>query len=114
LRDKVSVTFQLGVAFGVAIATAVVLTWMGIRNQQSGWRRQRSNTILDILYAWAAANAEMRITTSEAPRQQPAAQPTMESQLSALHAALTPNAGVSPQVDSVVHSQVVTTPASRG
>jgi hypothetical protein len=97
--DKLSVTFHLGVAFGIAIATAGVLALMGVKNRQSGWRRQQSNTVLDILCAWAEANAQMRAMAKAPSPVPPAAQLSMESQLSALHAALTPHAGVSPQFE---------------
>ena len=68
LGDKVSTPFQRGVAFAVVIVTAGVLTWMGMRNRQCGWNRQRSNTILDVFETWATTNAEMSALSNDRNR----------------------------------------------
>ena len=102
--------FQPGIAYGVAIVTAIVLGCMAVRNQQSGWRKSRTNGVMDILMAWAEAQAESR----QAP-QQPAqgrkvlqvekpviVAPTataaahMSGQLASLMTALNVHSGVTP------------------
>jgi hypothetical protein len=96
-------TFHIAAAYGVAVIASLLVVWMGIKNRQSEWRRVRSNTILDVLLAWAAAKAELRRAAPE---------PSMTSQLSALNAALNVNAGVSPvptpaQLESTVPIQMM-------
>jgi hypothetical protein len=92
--DKPGMTFHIAAAYGVTILTGLVLGWMAVQNQRSGWRRERSNVILDTLIAWAKVKQEMsRNAQSLAPSPAPAA---MTNQLFALSAALGQNTGIAP------------------
>jgi hypothetical protein len=52
--------FHIAAAYGVAATAIVVLAAMGARNRQSGWKRERSDSFLDILMRWAEVKAEER------------------------------------------------------
>lgn len=92
-------TFHASVAYGIVICTVAFMGWMSVRNKRSGWQRQRSNTLIDLLYTWAAANAEMRTApVATAPV------PLISSQLSALNVALSKNGGLSPEKPPVITS----------
>jgi hypothetical protein len=52
--------------WGVAFVTIAALAFAGRRNQKAGYKCERTNDVLDILMAWARADAEMR-----RPRQHP-------------------------------------------
>jgi hypothetical protein len=94
------VTFHTPVAYGIVICTVAFMGRMSVRNKRSGWQRQRSNLLMDLLYTWAAANAEMR-SARVAPV--PAAlTPVIGSQLSALNVALSKNGGLSPETPPVI------------
>ena len=54
--------FDTAIAYGIALLIAVVLGFMGVRNQRSEWRRERSDTVLDIMMAWAEAKAGILTT----------------------------------------------------
>jgi hypothetical protein len=97
VSDKLGVTFDIGIAFVVVIAATAGLVFAGRRNRQSGWRRQPSNAVLDLLIAWAHINAEVR-REARTPPQQAAGESSLASQLSALHVAVGQNAGMSPQL----------------
>jgi hypothetical protein len=97
------VTFHTTVAYGIVICTVAFMGWMSVRNKRSGWQRQRSNPLIDLLYTWAAANAEMR-SARVAPV--PAAPiPLIGSQLSALSVALSKHGGLSPEKPPVITSR---------
>jgi hypothetical protein len=53
-------SFHLLVAYGMAAVAIAVLALMGMRNRQSGWRRERNDNIVDALIAWAEKKADAR------------------------------------------------------
>src|SRR3954466_11699107 len=60
LADKSSMAFDITIAYAVTLAAVNSLAYVAVRNHRYGWRRERSNTLLDTLIAWANAKAEMR------------------------------------------------------
>jgi hypothetical protein len=110
--DEVHMLFESTFAYTIVAVTALFLGGMSIHNRHTGWRRTRSNTLLDILQAWAEARAEMQQETA-APGQgtgltPPLSQPAMSTQLGALNAALRVNTGVSPGPSSAEDNRITT------
>src|SRR5262245_52832506 len=96
---KVSVPFDVVIAFEIAFGVAMFLFWMGIRNQRAGWRRHRPNVVLEMLTLWAKANAELRSGTPPSPlsvKSSAEAPLIVSEQLTLLNRALSVNAGVKP------------------
>lgn len=73
--------FSLALAYAVAVAVTGMIAWMGRRNQQRGWQRERTDGLTDILTTWAEAR-QLNRSAEPAPssaltrsRQTAAAQP---------------------------------------
>jgi hypothetical protein len=92
--------FSLALAYGIASIVTAIVGMMGIRNQQSNWRRDRSDDLTDLLMAWADARhgawsaaaapsaATPSLPSSAEPFIAPATASTMAAQLLALQSVL--------------------------
>jgi hypothetical protein len=109
LADKLSMAFNITIAFTITVVAIHSLVYLSMRNKRAGWRRERSNTLLDTLIAWANANTEMRwtqertksIVTTRGTSVEPE---LLTQQLSALQLALNVNAGTTPGLHPVLDS----------
>jgi hypothetical protein len=64
--DVATITRSAIFGWSVAFFTIAALALAGRRNQKAGYKRHRTNDVLDVLMAWARANEEMY-----GPRQHP-------------------------------------------
>jgi hypothetical protein len=97
--DESSVAFSAPIAFAISIAVGIWLTVLAVRNHQSGWRRDRSNTFLEILSMAEKAKAELRemkMPPQDGGEDAKRVAEPMDLQLTALHTILNQHAGVSP------------------
>jgi len=65
MADKGSMQFDLMYAWFAVAATAATLFTMSVRNRRSGWRRQRSDLILENLMAWSSVEEQERTESSQ-------------------------------------------------
>lgn len=103
-------TFNIPVAYAVMIAAGIYLISGGIKNRRSGWQRVRSNTVLDVLFIWAAARTELRRGEPALPATAVQDDTALASQLAALTLAVNANSGVSPTRSSTIENERTTEP----
>ena len=60
-------TFHIAAAYGIAATAIAALFAMGVQNRRSGWKRERSDTIVGILMAWAEARRDQRNVAAPVP-----------------------------------------------
>lgn len=119
--------FSMGWSIVLAFATAAALVTFGVQNRRSGWKRERSDDVLDVMMLWAEAQAlkhalggaqEQVIVTPAAAAAATAATPVnampvapsaFSVDLGALHMAVGPAT-----TPTVVPEQVVSTSAAAG
>lgn len=96
----------------IAVLTTAWLVSCGSRNRKTGWRRERSDTVTDILMTWAGvvnSNRYTRDSRSEpsgAPHAPALSAPVFISDLTALNAALAAPVLTSPDVEATQNVQV--------
>lgn len=96
----------------IAVLTTAWLVSCGIRNRKTGWRRERSDTVTDILMIWAdLVNSkryarDSRPEPSGAPHAPAPSAPVFISDLTALNAALGAPVIISPDVEANQNVQV--------
>jgi len=77
-------------AYGISMLTILTLLMFGIRNRQTGWRRERHDSLTDVLMTWAELSAAMRQTAVPVHS---AKSPVFGTQIAALNQAVSGEAG---------------------